>query len=391
MATVLTPAYAPISSNWIGGFAPAIAAPQYGRIRRLAVQRAGRREAALGDERRRAHLEVVAVVPEDALEVAAVPGGTPLGGEGVRELAVDHGGHAATMPRRCAIVQHTHRVPPPAQTDRDEDVEEAARRGAGRRDPRARPRRARDRRRARRRTRARAVAGRRRRRALRRRARALRGRRRARGRVRALRRAEGRSDRRGASRSCARSTRCRAGTRTSPGARSRPARRRRPDPTRTPPPRCAWPAAWPTCRRARDEALDVLAALLGDRAPSVRAGAARAIGATGRRDASALVRYALTRDERDDRVLQALAETLLELQPDRGAELLATLLPEGDLRAGGRRGRARCGARDRVSRRARRVVERVPARRSRARRLPAARAPARRHRERVARRARRLG
>lgn len=84
----------------------------------------------------------------------------------------------------------------------------------------------------------------------------------------------------------------------------------------------------------RPEALDVLATLLADRAPSVQVGAARALGACGRIEAAALVRYALLAGAIANLdALQALAEALLELQPDTAADVLARFLPDGDGRA----------------------------------------------------------
>lgn len=85
----------------------------------------------------------------------------------------------------------------------------------------------------------------------------------------------------------------------------------------------------------RDDALAVLATLLADPERRAREGAARGFGDSGRRDATAVLRYKLlvaTADEDAD-VLAACVESLLALARDESYDFLVGLLAAHDDRA----------------------------------------------------------
>jgi hypothetical protein len=85
---------------------------------------------------------------------------------------------------------------------------------------------------------------------------------------------------------------------------------------------------------ARPEALDVLAALLADPERVTRLAAAQGLGHSGRRDATALLRYKLLADrEEEPEVLSACCEALIALAPQESLAFLASLLPAHDERA----------------------------------------------------------
>lgn len=83
----------------------------------------------------------------------------------------------------------------------------------------------------------------------------------------------------------------------------------------------------------RDDALDVLADLLADRERVARAGAAQALGDTGRPDASALLRYKVRIGDAEPEVIAACLDSLLALAPRSSLSFLAELLKGGDDRA----------------------------------------------------------
>lgn len=85
----------------------------------------------------------------------------------------------------------------------------------------------------------------------------------------------------------------------------------------------------------RDDALAVLATLLADPERAAREGAARGFGDSGRRDATAVLRYKLLVSDRDEDpdVLAACVESLLALAKDESYDFLAGLLAGHDPRA----------------------------------------------------------
>ncbi len=84
----------------------------------------------------------------------------------------------------------------------------------------------------------------------------------------------------------------------------------------------------------REDALDVLADLLADPQRAARAGAAQALGDTGRPDASALLRYKVRIGDPEPEVIAACLDSLLALSPRPGLSFLAELLKEDDDRSG---------------------------------------------------------
>ncbi len=81
----------------------------------------------------------------------------------------------------------------------------------------------------------------------------------------------------------------------------------------------------------RDDALDVLARLLHDEFTIARAGAARAIGASGRRDASALLRYKLLVGDAAPEVIEEVVAALMALQRERAIPFCIELLGTKDV------------------------------------------------------------
>src|SRR5204862_1572971 len=85
----------------------------------------------------------------------------------------------------------------------------------------------------------------------------------------------------------------------------------------------------------RDDALAVLATLLADPERTAREGAARGFGDSGRRDATAVLRFKLlvaAKDEEPD-VLAACVDSLLALAKDDSYDFLVGLLAGNDVRA----------------------------------------------------------
>ena len=83
-------------------------------------------------------------------------------------------------------------------------------------------------------------------------------------------------------------------------------------------------------RQGREDALDVLAGLLHDPYAMVRAGAARGLGAAGRRDASALLRYKLVAGDPQPEVIEEVVAGLMALQRERAIPLCIDLLHGDD-------------------------------------------------------------
>lgn len=84
---------------------------------------------------------------------------------------------------------------------------------------------------------------------------------------------------------------------------------------------------------ARVDALDVCATLLADDELVTRIGAAKALGDSGRIDATALLRYKILVGEDDGEVLQACFESLFALAPERTAPFAIGCLADGGDRA----------------------------------------------------------
>jgi len=83
----------------------------------------------------------------------------------------------------------------------------------------------------------------------------------------------------------------------------------------------------------RADALDVLADLLADPERAARAGAAQALGDSGRPDATALLRYKVRVGDAETEVLSACLASLLALDPKGSVPFLASLLRGRDERA----------------------------------------------------------
>ncbi len=83
----------------------------------------------------------------------------------------------------------------------------------------------------------------------------------------------------------------------------------------------------------REDALDVLADLLADPQRAARAGAAQALGDTGRPDASALLRYKIRIGDTEPEVITACLDSLLALAPRSSFHFIAGLLKGHDDRA----------------------------------------------------------
>jgi hypothetical protein len=84
---------------------------------------------------------------------------------------------------------------------------------------------------------------------------------------------------------------------------------------------------------ARGDALDVLAALLGDPEQATRVAAAQAIGDTGRPDATALLRFKLLVGDKEPQVASACIESLFALARDGSYDFVVGLLAGHDERA----------------------------------------------------------
>ena len=83
----------------------------------------------------------------------------------------------------------------------------------------------------------------------------------------------------------------------------------------------------------REDALDVLADLLADTERAARAGAAQALGDTGRPDAAALLRYKVRVGDPEPDVVATCLESILALSPRLSLPFFATLLKGRDERA----------------------------------------------------------
>lgn len=83
----------------------------------------------------------------------------------------------------------------------------------------------------------------------------------------------------------------------------------------------------------RADALDVLADLLADPQRAARAGAAQALGDSGRPDATALLRFKVRTGDSEAEVLSACLASLLALDPKGSVPFLASLLRGRDERA----------------------------------------------------------
>ena len=83
----------------------------------------------------------------------------------------------------------------------------------------------------------------------------------------------------------------------------------------------------------RSDALDVLAALLADRERTTRLAAAQALGDSGRRDATALLRFKLLVGDDEPAVLSACCEALFALARDASYDFVVGLLAAHDERA----------------------------------------------------------
>lgn len=84
---------------------------------------------------------------------------------------------------------------------------------------------------------------------------------------------------------------------------------------------------------ARDDALDVLAELLGDPERITRIAAAQAVGDAGRPDATALLRFKVLAGDVEPAVLSACLESLLSLARDASQPFVLRLLDQHDERA----------------------------------------------------------
>jgi len=84
---------------------------------------------------------------------------------------------------------------------------------------------------------------------------------------------------------------------------------------------------------ARGDALDVLAALLGDPERTARIAAAQALGDAGRPDATALLRFKVLAGDDEPQVLAACVESLFALARDASYRFVVRLLAAHDERA----------------------------------------------------------